>query len=221
MRSIRCTRVIVGLSVSVMAVGGFAASASATSGQLGGLDLAGYCQSLGDNGTTAIGPATLSRNAITGPNFAYQNWACVQDSGALVPINPIGPAPSMLDACRSQYPGVASYSFPTSADDAYTWNCYSLPPAAGPGHQQQLAAATSALLGNDAVQAEIATLQGLISSRHPLQALVSEATFLSSRSTTELVSDVLGAYGLTSRVDQASVTLQLAAAITRAALNLP
>src|SRR5207302_10945562 len=121
--------------------------------------LAGYCQGLGDNGTTAIGPATLARGAITGPNFAYGNWACVTDGGVLVPITATGSAPSMTNACLTQYPGVASYTYPTDPNDAFTWNCYLLPPAAGTTPAQQEAAALSALTSNDAIRAEIALLQ--------------------------------------------------------------
>src|SRR5207237_10789418 len=109
----RVATLLCGTLGAALAGTAMALPASATPGQLGGLNLAGYCQGLGDHGTTAIGPATLARGAITGPNFAYDNWACVTDSGVLVPITATGPAPSMTNACLAQYPGVASYTYPT------------------------------------------------------------------------------------------------------------
>lgn len=191
--------------------------ASATTGELGGLDLAGYCQGLGDFGTTATGPVILTQNAITGPNFAYNNWACVENNGTVVPITATGKAPSMTDACTVQYPGAATYAYPTDPNDAYTWNCYLLPPAAGPNTGQELQAAVSALMSNDAVQAEVTQLQGLVSAGQNRQALVQGTQFLFARSTQELINDVLGGYKLTQY--QRITTAELGAAMTKAVLH--
>ena len=50
-------------------------------GKVGGLDVAGYCQSLGYDGSDGGSPAVLTRNGeVTGPNFAYENWACVGEA---------------------------------------------------------------------------------------------------------------------------------------------
>ncbi len=91
--------------------------------QAGGLDVSGYCQSLGFNGQGATPPATLLKGTTVGPDFAFDNWACV-GTGGTVPIASSGPAPSMNDACVAQSPGFTTYAHPTSPDDAYSWNCY-------------------------------------------------------------------------------------------------
>ena len=69
-----------------------ASPASATPGQLGGLSIIDYCAGLGypNDG--------LARGAITGPNFAYNNWDCVAMDGSTKAIAATGPAPSMSDA---------------------------------------------------------------------------------------------------------------------------
>jgi hypothetical protein len=91
--------------------------------QTNGLDLGFYCQTLGYEG------ATLAREAVTGPDFAYENWACVKSGGGLVTIAAAGPAPSMDNACVVENPGVAVYAYPTEEDNAFTWGCYLLLPA--------------------------------------------------------------------------------------------
>ncbi len=87
--------------------------------QLGGLDMTGYCQGLGYHA-----PPTLLLGSTVGPNFAFDNWACVADDTTPVPVATSGPAPSMSDACATQYPGVTTYAHPTDPNDAYSWNCY-------------------------------------------------------------------------------------------------
>jgi DNA-binding beta-propeller fold protein YncE len=99
----------------------------ARSRRLGGLNIAGYCESLGDDGTGS-GSTTLLRGAVEGPEYAYENWACVQDTGTTVPIAVTGPAPSMNDACAHEFPGTSSYGYPENPNSAYTWNCYTLLP---------------------------------------------------------------------------------------------
>jgi DNA-binding beta-propeller fold protein YncE len=98
--------------------------------RLGGLNIAGYCESLGDNGKNGKGegPAVLVKEEITGPEYAYNNWACVRDDGTEVPIAVTGPAPSMDNACSAEFPGVFSYGYPEDPNNAFTWNCYSLLP---------------------------------------------------------------------------------------------
>ena len=92
-------------------------------GQLGSLDVTRYCERLGDDGTGA-GPAILTKGASTGPDYAYENWACVEGDGHVVPVATTGPAPSMSGACVLEYPGVASLAYPNDANDAKTWSCY-------------------------------------------------------------------------------------------------
>ncbi len=99
----------------------------ARSRRLGGLNIAGYCESLGDDGTGS-GSTTLLRGAVEGPEYAYENWACVEDNGNAVQIAVSGPAPSMNNACAHEFPSASSYGYPESANNAYTWNCYTLLP---------------------------------------------------------------------------------------------
>ena len=100
----------------------------ARSRRLGGLNIAGYCESLGDDGTGS-GSSTLLRGAVEGPEYAYENWACVQNDGTAVPIAVSGPAPSMNNACAVEFPGASSsYGYPENPNSAYTWNCYTLLP---------------------------------------------------------------------------------------------
>jgi hypothetical protein len=101
----------------------------ARSRRLGGLNIAGYCESLGDNGKNGKGegPAVLTKEQV-GPEYAYNNWACIEDNGTPVPIAVSGPAPSMNNACAVTYPGASSYGYPENSNDAFTWNCYTLLP---------------------------------------------------------------------------------------------
>jgi len=100
----------------------------ARSRRLGGLNIAGYCETLGYDGTGS-GSTTLLRGAVEGPEYAYENWACVRADGTTVPIAVSGAAPSMNDACAVEFPGgAASYAYPEDPNSAYTWNCYTLLP---------------------------------------------------------------------------------------------
>jgi hypothetical protein len=192
------------------------AAGATTPGLLGGMDVAGYCYGLGFVGTTSVGPATLLTGSITGPNAAYGNWACVAGSGSTTTIGVGGSPPSFTNLCAVQYPGVASYAAPTDANNAYTWNCYILPPAAGPGLRAQDQAATSAVFGNDLIQNEIPVLKALVAQRKPLQALIAEAQFVRSAPVQELIADVLAAYQLSNQ--QGLVSLNLGFAIAQAVL---
>ncbi len=103
-------------------------------GRVGGLNLSGYCESLGDNGkdSKGEGPAVLMKEAVTGPEYAYNNWACVEPDGAVVPIAAEGPAPSMNNACAVAFPGIAAHGSPEEPNNAFTWVCYEgAPPPEG------------------------------------------------------------------------------------------
>jgi IPT/TIG domain len=89
----------------------------------GGLSLAPYCESLGYPGNGA-GATILLRGGVEGPEFAYENWACVQSSGATVPIANLGAAPSMADACAVQYPKAPSHAYPEDVNNAFSWSCH-------------------------------------------------------------------------------------------------
>jgi hypothetical protein len=219
----RFTALVVALSLAASTMGvalsSEAASAATTPGLLGGMNVAGYCLGLGYEGTPSLGQATLLTGSITGTNAAYGNWACVAGSGATTTIAVGGAAPSFSNLCAVQFPGVASYPAPTDANNAYTWNCYLLPPASGPGVGAEVQAATTAVLQNALVQNEIVQLQALVSSHKSLQAIATGLQFLGSRPVQELIDDVLAAYGLPNQGP--AVTALLAGAITRAVLNLP
>jgi hypothetical protein len=74
---------------------------------VGGLDLSGYCTSVGD-----IGGATLDGTTAF-------DWKCVSPSGAHVGI-------SMDDACTWQYRTVeGTFSRFSTISDPYSWSCYS------------------------------------------------------------------------------------------------
>ena len=94
-------------------------------GRLGGLDLNGYCESLGYDGDPTEGEeqSTLTKEQV-GPEYAYNNWACVEGSGARAPIATAGAAPSMENACAVAFPGVASRAVPEEPDNAFSWNCF-------------------------------------------------------------------------------------------------
>ncbi|MCU1455660.1 MAG: hypothetical protein JWN46_3806 [Acidimicrobiales bacterium] len=210
--------VALSLAASVGGVVAAAGPAAAdTPALLGGMSVADYCFNLGYQGTTAVGPATQVTGTITGPNAAYDNWACVANSGATTLIKVGGPAPSFTNLCAVQYPGVASYPAPTNADDAYTWNCYLLPPASGPGVRAQVQAATTAVFQNSLVQDEIAQLKSLVAARKVGLAIVTGVRFLGSRPLQELIGDVLAAYRLPNQAP--AVTAGLAAAIVWAVLS--
>jgi hypothetical protein len=205
--------------VAACAVLRMALPASATPDDLGGLDLARYCQSLGHHGTTATGPVILLRGSVTGPNYAYNNPTCAKHNGANVPISASGPAPSMLDACRVQYPGVATYAAPSHPDDAYAWKCFPLPPVAGHTAADKDNAAVTALLQTDTVQAEITELQQLVDQHKIGQAVAKERRFLSALPTQELISNVLGGYQIPNQ--RPVVTELLGVEMTKAALHHP
>ncbi len=89
----------------------------------GGLNLAGYCEGLGDNGTGA-GATVLLRGGVEGEEFAYDNWACVENNGTDVQITNAGAPPSMANACEVQYPAASSHGYPSDPNNAFSWSCH-------------------------------------------------------------------------------------------------
>src|SRR6185295_20097923 len=65
---------------------------------LGGLDLDGYCLSIGFTGVTLTKPDS-------GPNAAFNNWHCTTAGGGTQPF-------SMEQACKSQYTATAVQAHP-------------------------------------------------------------------------------------------------------------
>jgi DNA-binding beta-propeller fold protein YncE len=123
-------------------------------GRVGGLNLTAYCEGIGDNGkeSKGNGPAILIKEGIEGPEFAYGNWACVEDDGTTAPIANHGAAPSMDNACEIAFPGIAAHAGPENPNNAYSWNCYEGAPAAeepkgGGGSGGEVIAKTSNFAG--------------------------------------------------------------------------
>jgi hypothetical protein len=79
---------------------------------LGGVDVGGYCETLGHS------DGTLTKDPF-GPNAAYHNWQCITVKGDTRPF-------SFVQACKWQYDldrGVQAR--PLDHDDAFSWRCYS------------------------------------------------------------------------------------------------
>jgi hypothetical protein len=74
---------------------------------LGGLNVSGYCESIG------AGKATLSK-PDGGPGDGTNNWICV-NSGQLVDLN---------DVCQQDFPGESAYAYLPDPDNAKSWVCY-------------------------------------------------------------------------------------------------
>lgn len=89
-----------------------------------GLVLEGYCQSIGYQ------KVSREREEVSGPGYAYENWACVEGNGTEVPIanTGTGPSPSMSEACELENPGATVYAYPENPNDAFTWGCYKVVP---------------------------------------------------------------------------------------------
>ena len=79
---------------------------------VGGLNLDGYCNSLGYSGG-----ATLIRRAVTGPNYAYDNWRCLNSDGSTHPF-------SMEQACKFDQQTRAILAQPTDPNNAFFWTCF-------------------------------------------------------------------------------------------------
>lgn len=100
-------------------------------GRLGGLNIAGYCEGLGDKGS-GKGATTLLRGEgeIEGTDYAYENWACVNGNGTVIPIATKGAAPSMDNACEAAFPSVPSHARADDPNNAFSWTCYEGAPSA-------------------------------------------------------------------------------------------
>jgi hypothetical protein len=85
---------------------------------LGGLDLDGYCLSIGFTGVTLTKPDS-------GHNAAFNNWRCTTADGGTQPF-------SMEQACKSQYSATAVQAHPTDPDNAFSWLCYGKPAGTDP-----------------------------------------------------------------------------------------
>jgi uncharacterized membrane protein YgcG len=114
---------------SKMTSGTYTATKEAVGARLGELDFDPYCTSLGDSGTPGAGSSRLTKE-IEGPEFAFNNWACVSTGGALIPIATAGPPPSMNNACIFEFPAAGpSHADPENPNNASTWSCYEGGPA--------------------------------------------------------------------------------------------
>ena len=98
-------------------------------GRLGGLNIAGYCEGLGYVGNGSGATTLLREGHVEGPEYAYENWACVNSGGAAVPIAAHGPAPSMDDACAVAFPATPVHAHAENPNNAFSWNCYEGAPA--------------------------------------------------------------------------------------------
>ena len=94
---------------------------------VGGLSVAGYCEGLGDHGDGG-GPVKFLRGGAEGPEFAFHNWACVEDNGTTVEIKETGPAPSFEDMCTVEKPDDSSFPYASNPNNAETWDCYDFQP---------------------------------------------------------------------------------------------
>lgn len=98
-------------------------------GRLGGLNIAGYCESLGYDGDGSGATILLREGKVEGPEYAYENWACVNSSGVAVAIAAHGPAPSMDNACAVAFPSTPAHADAENPNNAFSWNCYEGPPS--------------------------------------------------------------------------------------------
>jgi hypothetical protein len=82
---------------------------------VGGLDLDGYCRSIG----YAHSATPYPDQEVTGGAYT---WDCVSGSGAQTPIN-------MQAACNWQYRGQVTVAYPQDPNNSWSWVC--LAPASG------------------------------------------------------------------------------------------
>jgi hypothetical protein len=93
-----------------------------------GLVLSGYCESLGYDGHEGGSPVILLKGGVTGPGYAYENWACQNEAGETATIASSGPAPSMQDACHHENPELDTRAEATDENSAFSWACFLIPP---------------------------------------------------------------------------------------------
>jgi hypothetical protein len=109
--------------------GTYTATKQAVDTRFGSLELNNYCTDLGDPGLPGAQPSTLTK-AAEGPEYAFNNWACVRGEGALVPIATAGVPPSMNNACVFAYPAAGpTHAVPENPNNASSWNCLEGAPA--------------------------------------------------------------------------------------------
>ena len=109
--------------------GTYTATKQVVEARLGGIAMNPYCSSLGDPGKPNGEPSTL-RKEKEGPEYAFNNWACVGGEGTLVPVATAGSPPSMNNACVFEYPAAGpSHAKPENPNNAETWSCFEGAPA--------------------------------------------------------------------------------------------
>jgi hypothetical protein len=109
--------------------GTYTATKQAVGTRLGEVNEDSYCRSLGYPGLPGGRPATLRKEA-EGPEYAFNNWACVRGEGALAAIATAGAPPSMNNACVFAFPAAGpSHAAPENPNNALTWNCFEGAPA--------------------------------------------------------------------------------------------
>ncbi len=113
-----------GTNVYVASQSSHAIAAFARAVRLGGLNIAGYCEGLGYTGDGSGATVLLREGQVEGPEYAYENWACVNSSGAAVPIAVHGSAPSMDNACAVAFPTTQSHAEAENPNNAFSWSCY-------------------------------------------------------------------------------------------------
>jgi hypothetical protein len=109
--------------------GTYTATKEAVGTRLGEINEDSYCASLGYPGLPGGRSSTLRKEA-EGPEFAFNNWACVRGEGALAPIATAGGPPSMNNACVFEFPAAGpSHAAPENPNNALSWNCFEGAPA--------------------------------------------------------------------------------------------
>jgi hypothetical protein len=109
--------------------GTYTATKEAVGTRLGEINEDSYCASLGYPGLPGGQPATLRKEA-EGPEYAFNNWACVRGEGALAAIATAGGPPSMNNACVFAFPAAGpSHAAPENPNNALSWNCFEGAPA--------------------------------------------------------------------------------------------
>ena len=104
--------------------GTYTATKQVVEARLGAIAMNPYCSSLGDLGKPNGEPSTL-RKEKEGPEYAFDNWACVRGEGTLVPVATAGSPPSMNNACVFEYPAAGpSHAKPENPNNAETWGCF-------------------------------------------------------------------------------------------------
>jgi hypothetical protein len=69
---------------------------------------------------------------VTGPGFAYENWACAKTNGEeeLIANTGASPSTSMVAACEAANPGATVFAYATDPTSAFSWGCYTIVPPA-------------------------------------------------------------------------------------------